>query len=376
MKQISDSDFDPAMLASIAFEAIIDRIQNSNLNFQLQMTPFSAQISLKKSLVIDKSGVPRKPSTNAVNDITTKNMKLEKDVEKLQISYARAVDDCDDAYKKIRYLQTELERISMKHEDHGNLAIETLQHKVNTLNVENINLNETIRRQLEEISDLETSSNIKTETSKKLNKRLSELKEKTEKEKAATIKSFKAEIKSWRKELGEERREKIKLEEKLKKFVSEHQNKDINKKCSKKVTSEPVIPVPEPETLCSRCSNTILDYVPEYFRWEKYNPACQDCKSSDSSWDPDDPFSAFPTPSQPVSLASHWMLPPSQLSLQNPHSIVSLISHYQKPLSPDQDDEEKTDFKKWIEDFREQLRADRAKIIDEIKQEFRWFKES
>ena len=112
--------------------------------------------------------------------------------------------------------------------------------------VENINLNETIRRQLEEISDLETSSNIKTETSKKLNKRLSELKEKTEKEKAATIKSFKAEIKSWRKELGEERKEKIKLEEKLKKFVSEHQNKDINKKCSKKVTSEPVIPVQIP----------------------------------------------------------------------------------------------------------------------------------
>ena len=143
MKQISDSDFDPAMLASNAFQAIINKIQHSNLNFQLQMTPFSSQISLKKSLVIDKSGVPRKPSTNAVNDITTKNMK---DVEKLQISYAHAVDDCDDAYKKIRYLQTKLERISMKHDDHGNLAIETLQHKVNTLNVENINLDETIKR--------------------------------------------------------------------------------------------------------------------------------------------------------------------------------------------------------------------------------------
>ena len=63
MKQNSDSDFNPAMLANNAFETLIDQVRNSNLNFQLQMSPFSAQISLKKSLVIDQSGRPRLPPT-------------------------------------------------------------------------------------------------------------------------------------------------------------------------------------------------------------------------------------------------------------------------------------------------------------------------
>ena len=41
------------MMASIAFDNILKEIQTSNLNFQLQVSPFSAQISLKKSLVKD-----------------------------------------------------------------------------------------------------------------------------------------------------------------------------------------------------------------------------------------------------------------------------------------------------------------------------------
>ena len=88
------------------------------------------------------------------------------------------------------------------------------------------------------------------------------------------------------------------------------------------------------KTFCSICSFEIPDYIPEYFLGEKYNPACKSCKSNDSSWDPDDPFSSFPSPSPPVSLVSHWMLPPTENPSQNPSSIPSLVPHCVKFPNP------------------------------------------
>ena len=72
----------------------------------------------------------------------------------------------------------------------------------------------------------------------------------------------------------------------------------------------------------------------EYFCGEKFNPACQACKANDSSWCPDDPFSSFPSTSQPASLVSHWLLPPQQSLAQNPSSISSLVSHCVKLPNP------------------------------------------
>ena len=84
------------MLASNAFEQIIDQIRTSNLNFQLQMSPFSAQISLKKSLIIDKSNLfhlrrscfaesPR-PGFDVAH-LAAKNNQLEKDFKILKGEY-------------------------------------------------------------------------------------------------------------------------------------------------------------------------------------------------------------------------------------------------------------------------------------------------
>ena len=55
-----DSDF--TMIAVNSFNAIVSQVQNSGLNYQLQMSPFSAFISLKKSLVRDMSGCPILPA--------------------------------------------------------------------------------------------------------------------------------------------------------------------------------------------------------------------------------------------------------------------------------------------------------------------------
>ena len=56
MENRINSDMNHAMLASTMFYKILDQIKSSNLNFQLSLSPFSAQISLKKSLVKDRSG--------------------------------------------------------------------------------------------------------------------------------------------------------------------------------------------------------------------------------------------------------------------------------------------------------------------------------
>ena len=56
-EEIMNSDkIDPAMLAKQRFDDILDQVQTSCLNFQLQVSPFSAVISIKKSFIKDKSG--------------------------------------------------------------------------------------------------------------------------------------------------------------------------------------------------------------------------------------------------------------------------------------------------------------------------------
>ena len=60
-----------------------------------------------------------------------------------------------------------------------------------------------------------------------------------------------------------------------------------------------------------------------------------------------------------------------------------MVSHYSKVLEPNDDlenrDEKlvtKEEFEELIADFREQLRADRARILEEVRKGFSWLKES
>ena len=52
MEQISNSEL--TMLASQKFDGIIQEISSSCLNYSIQLTPYSAQISVRKSFVTDK----------------------------------------------------------------------------------------------------------------------------------------------------------------------------------------------------------------------------------------------------------------------------------------------------------------------------------
>ena len=138
--------------------------------------------------------------------------------------------------------------------------------------------------------------------------------------------------------MGEERKAKIKLEGKLNDLENIGKSNTpttLKKSPTKKASKKKLENVDNNEnTFCSICSIRIPGYIPEYFCGDKYIPACLSNKTSDSSWNPEDPFSSFPSPTQPSSLVSHWVLPPKQHPTQNSNSITSLISHCVKFPNP------------------------------------------
>ena len=104
-KEITDSDQSSTILASKLFDKILQDIQASNLNFHVLISPFSAQISLKKSFVKDKNGSVRIPHSLSsrqpeVMALETKVKQLEKDLEAVRVLYVSAVDDCVEANEK------------------------------------------------------------------------------------------------------------------------------------------------------------------------------------------------------------------------------------------------------------------------------------
>ena len=116
MEQFSDSDKNPAMVASTVFQNILDKIQSSNLNFHLQVSPFSAQISLKKTLVKDQFGnlllppAQFSPRISKNETLSAENLKLENDLLNLQNKYEDVVNDCAKAYQMVQTLENQLKQ--------------------------------------------------------------------------------------------------------------------------------------------------------------------------------------------------------------------------------------------------------------------------
>ena len=89
--------------------------------------------------------------------------------------------------------------------------------------------------------ELEKSNRAQKEATIHLNKKLSETKEKFNKEKNEILKQHRAEIKQWRKELGDETRNKIKLQEKLEDAERNNKTEQLpKKKLKNKVRVKPV----------------------------------------------------------------------------------------------------------------------------------------
>ena len=75
------------------------------------------------------------------------------------------------------------------------------------------------------------------------------------------------------------------------------------------------------------------------------------------------------------SMIAHWN-PHDIKSYQGPGSITSMIAHYKYDSEKNSELITKEAFKELIEEFRAQLKADRVKILEEIRRDFSWWKES
>ena len=271
MDEINDSEL--TKVTSNAFNNVLQYVQNSCLNFHIQMTPFSADISLKKSLVRNKSGFPMMPN-------------LPKH------------DECG--------LDMELVRMKKKYEDLASkhtLAMDTIK-----------SLEKGVKMRDETISKL-LLLNEETQpvfTDKKSNN--------YEEEKIEPLNALNCEM------------EVVKVKDD---FVISSQDDDLTQ-VSKPYVPMPSGQASDSSTVaCSLCSRAMINYSPQYFSGYKLHPACVICLKRDSLIDEEpDPFSSFPSSSIPSSLLTHW-IQPYQLSFSPPISAsVSLKSHYVKLPNP------------------------------------------
>ena len=76
------------------FNNILDMVKKSHLNFQLQLSPYSAVISLKKTVLRDKSGKPMLPAvplhqkaSNTIESLIKKNENLENKLLHMETIY-------------------------------------------------------------------------------------------------------------------------------------------------------------------------------------------------------------------------------------------------------------------------------------------------
>ena len=355
-EKLTDSDMNHTMLASRTFDDILKGIQSSNLNFQMQVSPFSAQISIKKSLVKDSLGFIRLPPSLENQRcesvlLENENQKLRKDLEALRQDYKQRVDDLSEANNKISFLEESLNKPIKTEINHD--LLESLTHKVSSLAVENEGLRVKIKEKDDEIDDLQNNIKVKVKLSEKLNKELNETKTKAGREKAAIAKIHKAEIKSLKKDIGEERKQTKKLEKKLENELNDkHAAAEMSKPYlqSTEHPSSSLSPVLN-QISCSICAQEIINYKPKYFLGEVFNPACSDCDDSfegdDSGPDGDgcthtpqcvlrQPIAPPTISSVPASMVAHW-IPETNMNnpvSKNPSSITSLITHCVKLPNP------------------------------------------
>ena len=140
MEYSAVSDLSPTMIAEQTFDSILQQVKNSNLNFQLQLSPFSANISLKRSPIKDQAGVPLPfqaflpgaYSASVVAALTARNFCLEAELRSLRNDYTEAIDDCAACQDKLKKVEAEVQSKAHREDE----AVLHLQTGIETLTLE------------------------------------------------------------------------------------------------------------------------------------------------------------------------------------------------------------------------------------------------
>ena len=158
-KKFTASDL--TMAATQSLEQILNLVKASNLNFQIQQSPFSATISLRRSFIKDKLGnplIPPPPNTDLFSSLSKDNQTLNEKVYHLEgkydiihRNYENALSAAEISYQKISKLEKELKLIFKQNE-----AVTTFNKKLEDHNAR-------LENEMEEIRDsLENETNQRT----------------------------------------------------------------------------------------------------------------------------------------------------------------------------------------------------------------------
>ena len=212
-------------MATESFGILLNQIQSSGLNYRIEMSPFSAKVLLKKSLIKDLNGNPIKSKFSSVTSdeqVQSENELLRRKVSQLEsgltlltFKFEQSRLDCEQVYRtntnllvKIDYLdgklsaaEEEKEKIELDHEQANNASISKITE-----------LEHALYKEKEEVSAQISANEKLREQITSLNFQLCGTRAKSKNEIEKVKKESKKEIKAWRKELGEERRKCIKLQ--------------------------------------------------------------------------------------------------------------------------------------------------------------------
>ena len=158
MKESISSDFaNLEMLADQAFNNILDGVQKSNLNFQMQVLPFSAFISLKKSLVKNKSGSFQLPPAHPTVQSPLPSPTMNEDIGKLLATIKEletdllnnknnnleeAAKNCEDTSDKLKFYEEHSRKLEKENKTLVEM-LETKAHDINQLKIAEVNKNNT-----------------------------------------------------------------------------------------------------------------------------------------------------------------------------------------------------------------------------------------
>ena len=280
MNETIDSEL--SMVTNKAFNNVMHCVQNSGLNYQIKLSPFSAVISVKKSLLKNKAGFPIVPSFLSDSHETGLVMEFE-------------------------LLKRKYEDLLSKHTQ-ALEAIETFQSNV-------------------DIQDQSASkmlvSNEFTHDSSEVMDRSSDLDETQVDFGFAKMKPVKECFSG------------------VDNFIH---NFETTKADDCKHIIEPHVAQPTgtgklsfaDHEVCSMCYRVMPKNSSQYYCGYKLRPACDICRKQEHLDQEPRPFSAFPSCEIPSSLVSHWVNPHRISLSQSISSSVSLRSHCVKWPNPGQ----------------------------------------
>ena len=280
------------MAAGVTFSSIINEIQESNLNFKINLSPFSATIILKKTAVTNSQGI------SAMTSLPSFFLLQQAQKEIVRLSHG--VFSLRSANEKLR---TACEA-SMKNCEESDEDIKDLKYKLNIASV-SVGMKESLMLKVKETeSELDSANMLNKRLEKSVNKcnlKLAETSNRLLKEKSESEKYLKKDIKEWKKELGNERRHKINLKNGLDQEgpikvknpstlvtpVSKHSILNPSSPPSKALVAISSI---NSEIECTICAKPIPNYKAKLFSESELNPACKICRDTagDISTEDDD----------------------------------------------------------------------------------------